>query len=193
MPVPGRNGTCRCLVSEFRRNPPEFRRNAQPRLSSLLPSLVGCFRYPPPHILAASHGRRHHQSVTLTAGTSTSPSSLPGPPVVVATPPAVEQRAIAVIAAAAAAAVGDNADVRLRLIVVLVVPAIPPPAPQSRTSTAPIARRSPPRGSSSLDWPLAMRRLARLAAIPRSPAIGSVVQRRCTAIRRRRRPPSPQQ
>ncbi len=31
MPVPGRNGTCRCLVSEFRRNPQEFRRNAQPR------------------------------------------------------------------------------------------------------------------------------------------------------------------
>ena len=30
MPVPGRNGTCRCLVSELRRNPPEFRWNAQP-------------------------------------------------------------------------------------------------------------------------------------------------------------------
>jgi hypothetical protein len=26
-------------------------------------------------------------------------------------------------------------------------PAIPPPSPQSRASTAPIARRSPPRGS----------------------------------------------
>jgi hypothetical protein len=77
----------------------------------------------------------------------------------------------------------------LRVLVVLVVPAIPPPSPQSRASTAPIARRSPPRGSSSSDWPLAKRRLARLAAIPRSPAIGPVVQRRCTASRRRRHPP----
>jgi hypothetical protein len=85
---------------------------------------------------------RHHQSVTLTAGasTSTSPSSSPGPPVVVATPPAVEQRVIAGRPAAAAAAVGDNIDVRLRIIVVLVVPAIPPPSPQSRVSTAPPSR-----------------------------------------------------
>ena len=86
---------------------------------------------------------RHHQSVTLTAGASTSPLSSPGPPVVVATPPAMEQRAIAVVAAAAAA-VGDDAGVRLRVILVLVVPAIPPPSPQSRASTAPIARRFPP-------------------------------------------------
>ena len=111
-----------------------------PSLSSRLPSLVGCFRCPPPFTLAASHGRRHHQSVTLTAGASTSPSSSPVPPVAVATPPAVEQRAIAVVAAAAAA-VGDDTDVRLRVIVVLVVPAIPPPSPQLRASTAPIARR----------------------------------------------------
>jgi hypothetical protein len=69
-----------------------------PSLSSGLPSLVGCFRCPPP----------------------------PTPPVVVATPPAVEQRAIAVVAAAAAA-VGDDAGVRLRVILVLVSPAIPPP------------------------------------------------------------------
>jgi hypothetical protein len=32
----------------------------------------------------------------------------------------------------------------LRVILVLVVPAIPPPSPQSRASTAPIARQSPP-------------------------------------------------
>jgi hypothetical protein len=32
----------------------------------------------------------------------------------------------------------------LRVIVVLVVPAIPPPSPQSRASTAPITQRSPP-------------------------------------------------
>lgn len=76
---------------------------------------------------------RHHQSVTLTAGTSTSPSSSPGPPIVVAMLPAVEQRAIAVIAAAAAvavgatAAIGAAANVRLRIILALVVPAIPPP------------------------------------------------------------------
>ena len=30
-----------------------------PSLSSRLPSLVGCFRCPPPPTLAASHGRRH--------------------------------------------------------------------------------------------------------------------------------------
>jgi hypothetical protein len=51
----------------------------------------------------------------------------------------VEQRAIAV-AAAAAAAVGDDAGVRLHVILVLVGPAIPPPSPQSRALTAPIAR-----------------------------------------------------
>jgi hypothetical protein len=45
-----------------------------PSLPSRLPSLVGCFRCPPPPILSASHGRRHQQSVTLTAGDSTSPS-----------------------------------------------------------------------------------------------------------------------
>ena len=108
-------------------------------LSSRLPSLVGCFRCPPSPTLAASHGRRRQQSVTLTAGASTSPSSSPDPPVVVATPPVVGQRAIAVVAASAA--VGDDADVRLRVIVVivLVVPAISPPSPQSRASTAPIA------------------------------------------------------
>ena len=85
-----------------------------PSLSSGLPSLVGCFHCPPP----------------------------PTPPVIVATPPAVEQRAIAVVvaAAAAAAAVGDDAGVRLRVILVLVGPAIPLPSPQSRASTAPIAR-----------------------------------------------------
>ena len=44
-----------------------------------------------------------------------------------------------------------------------------------------------PHRASSSDWPLATRRLARLAAITRSPAIGPVVQRRCTASRRRRR------
>jgi hypothetical protein len=82
---------------------------------------------------------------------------------------------------------------RVIVIIVLIVPAISPPSPQSRASTAPIVRRSPLRGSSSLDWLLATRRLARLAVIPRSPAIGPVVQRRCTAIRRWRRPPSPQQ
>jgi hypothetical protein len=82
----------------------------------------------------------HHQSVTLTAGASTSPSSSPGPPVVVTTPPAVEQRAIAVVADA----VGDDADVRLRVIVVLVVPANPPPSLQSRASTAPITLLSEP-------------------------------------------------
>jgi len=60
-----------------------------PSLSSRLPSLVRCFRCPPPPTLAASHGRGHQQSVTLTAGASTSPSSSPGPPVVVAMPPAV--------------------------------------------------------------------------------------------------------
>ncbi len=155
-------------------------------MSSRLPSLVGCFRCPPPFTLAASHGRRPHQSVTLTAGASTSPSSSPVPPVAVATPPAVEQRAIAVVVvAAAAAAVGDDTDVRLRVIVVLVVPAIPPPL------TAVKSVNCPHRASSS-DWPLATRRLARLAAIPRSPAIGPIVQRRCTASRRccrRRRNP----
>jgi hypothetical protein len=94
----------------------------------------------------------------------------------------VGQRAIAVVAAAAAA-VGDDADVRLRVIVVLVVPAIPPPL------TAVESVDGPHRASSS-DWPLVTRRLARLAAIPRSPAIGPVVQRRCTASRRnpRRQP-----
>jgi hypothetical protein len=150
-----------------------------PSLSSRLPSLVGCFRCPPPPILAASHGRRHQQSFTLTASASTSPSSSPGPPVVVSTPPAVGQRAIAVVAAAAAA-VEDDADVRLRVIVVLVVPAIPPPL------TAVESVDCPHRMTSS-DWPLATRRLACLTAIPRSPAIGPVVQRRCTASRRRRR------
>jgi hypothetical protein len=70
---------------------------------------------------------RHHQSVTLTAGASMSPLSLPGPPVIVATPPAVEQRAIAVVAAAAAA-VGDDAGVRLRVILFR-------PSPQSRALT----------------------------------------------------------
>ena len=40
--------------------------------------------------------------------------------------PAVEQRAIAVVVAAAAA-FGDDAGVRLRVILVLVGPAIPPP------------------------------------------------------------------
>jgi len=39
-----------------------------PSLSSRPPSLVGCFRCPPPPTLAASHGRRHQQSVALTAG-----------------------------------------------------------------------------------------------------------------------------
>ena len=58
-----------------------------PLLSSRPPSLVGCFRCPPPLTLAPSHGRRHQQSVALTAGTSTSPSPSPGPPVVVAMPP----------------------------------------------------------------------------------------------------------
>ena len=62
-----------------------------PLLSSRPPSLVGCFRCPPPPTLAASHGRRHQQSVALTAGASTSLSSLPGPPVVVAMPPAVQK------------------------------------------------------------------------------------------------------
>jgi hypothetical protein len=33
-----------------------------PSLSSGLPSLVGCFRCPPPPTLAASHGRRHTSS-----------------------------------------------------------------------------------------------------------------------------------
>jgi hypothetical protein len=91
----------------------------------------------------------------------------------------VGQRAIAVVAAAAD--VGDDADVRLRVIVVLVVPAIPPPL------TAVESVDCPHRASSSDWWPLATRRLARLTAIPRSPAIGPVVQRRCTASRRRRR------
>jgi hypothetical protein len=59
-------------------------------------------------------------------------------------PPAVEQRVIAVVVAAAAAAYGDDANVCLRVILVLVVPAIPLPSPQSRASTAPIARRSLP-------------------------------------------------
>jgi hypothetical protein len=62
-----------------------FKRQTKPLLPTMVPSssLVGCFRCPPPPTLAASHGRRHHQSVTLTAGASTSPSSLPGPPVIV--------------------------------------------------------------------------------------------------------------
>jgi hypothetical protein len=58
-------------------------------LSSRPPSLVGFFRCPPPPTLAASHGRRYQQSVTLTAGALTSPSSSLGPPVAIATPPAV--------------------------------------------------------------------------------------------------------
>jgi hypothetical protein len=66
----------------------------------------------------------------------------------------------------------------LRVIVVLVVPAIPPPL------TAVESVDCPHRASSS-DWQMSTRRLARLAAIPRSPAIGPVVQRRCTASRRR--------
>jgi hypothetical protein len=56
----------------------------------------------------------------------------------------------------------------------------PPPSPQSRTSTAPIARR-PQIGRWRRDV------LLTFTAIPRSPAIGPVVQRRCTASRRRRR------
>ena len=70
-----------------------------PSLSSRPPSLVGCFRCPPPPTLAASHGRPHQQSVTLTAGASRSPSSSEVPPVVVATLPAVGQCAIAIVAA----------------------------------------------------------------------------------------------
>ena len=60
-----------------------------PSLSSRLPSLVGCFRCPPPPTLAASHGRRHQQSVALTAGASTSLSSSPGPLVIAVMPQAV--------------------------------------------------------------------------------------------------------
>jgi hypothetical protein len=94
-----------------------------PSLSSRLPSLVGCFRCPSPPILAASHGRRHQQSFTLTASTLTSLSSSPGPSVVVAAPPAVGQRAIAVVATAAA--VWDDTNVRLRVIVVIVLVVVP--------------------------------------------------------------------
>ena len=48
------------------------------------------------------------------------------------------QRAIAVVAAAAA--IGDNADVRLCdiVIIVLIVTAIPPPSPQSRVCCPPL-------------------------------------------------------
>ena len=118
-----------------------------PSLSSRPPSLVGCFRCPPPPTLATSHGRPHQQSLTLTAGALRSPSLSEVPPVVVATLPAVGQCAIAIVAATAIA-VGDDADVRLHVIViiVLVLPVIPPPSPQSRASTAPIAQRSPPPG-----------------------------------------------
>jgi hypothetical protein len=56
------------------------------------------------------------------------------------------------------------------IVVVVVVPAIPLPSPQSRALTAPVARRLPPRGSSSSDRPLATRLRTCLAAIPASVA-----------------------
>ncbi len=61
-------------------------------------------------------------------------------------------------------------------IIAVVAPAIPLPSMQLRASTLPVMQQSVPRGSSSLDWPSATRRSrARLAAIPRFPAIGLVV------------------
>ena len=85
------------------------------------------------------------------------------------------------------------ANARLQVVVVVIIiavvaPAIPLPSPQSRASTLPVAQRSAPRGSSSLDWPLATRgRCARLAAILRFPVIGLIVRRRRATIHRRRR------
>jgi hypothetical protein len=101
------------------------------RLSSRLPSLVGCFHCPPPPTLAASHGRRH----------TSSPVRYPHS----------RRFNITVVVAGSSSRCRDtigggttrdcrDADVRLHFIVVLVVLAIPPPSPQSRASTAPIAR-----------------------------------------------------
>ena len=83
-----------------------------------------------------------------------------------------------------------TANTRLHVVVIVIIiavvaPAIPLPSPQSRASTLPVAQRSAPRGSSSLDWPSATRRRrARLTVIPRFPAIRLG---RCAAIHRRRR------
>ena len=88
-----------------------------------------------------------------------------------------------------------NACLRVVVIVIIIAviaPAIPLPSPQSRASTLPATQRSAPRGSSSLVWPPATRRCrARLATIPRSPAIGLVV-RRCRATIHRLLSPPPQ-
>jgi hypothetical protein len=94
-----------------------------PSLSSGLPSLVGCFCCPPPPTLAASHSRRH----------TSSPVRYPhswrfNVTVVVAGSSRHRCDAAGGGTTAAAAAVGDDACVRLRVILV-------PPSPQSRALT----------------------------------------------------------